>query len=94
MSLICMIGLHKWREEVVLRQTFAATTINYDADVCTRCGALRDPEGVADAYAVMANMRGEIEIHPMDAARQAPQGNAGPAEGDEESRPQPADAAP
>jgi hypothetical protein len=63
---LCWLGLHKWREEVVLRQTFEETgsVVYYDDDVCQWCHALRDPEGVADAYAVMANMRGTIEIHP------------------------------
>ena len=66
MNWLCWIGLHKWREEVVLHHTFEATgsVTNYNNDVCQRCGALRDPEGVCDAYAAMSNLRGKIEMHP------------------------------
>lgn len=71
MKLLCKIGLHNWHEEVVLKQTYkeTGTVIYYDDDVCARCGALRDPHGVASAYAAMANMRGTIEIHPTQSTK-------------------------
>ena len=65
MSLLCKIGIHRWKEEVVIEQTMSSgIKLRLDGDVCQRCEALRDPENVADVYAIMANNPGEIVIHP------------------------------
>ena len=65
MNLLCWLGIHRWKSEVVLEQTMSSgIRLFLDGNVCQRCEALQDPENVADVYAIMANNPGEIVIHP------------------------------
>jgi hypothetical protein len=64
--LLCLFGLHQWREERVLEKRMSSGIVAYlEDDVCQRCEALRDPASVANVYAMMVNMGdGETVMHP------------------------------
>lgn len=68
MNLLCRIGIHSWQETELVRAE-DIISMNYDGDVCRRCGKIGDIEMAREAYFMMrANLRSQngfrFIVHP------------------------------
>jgi hypothetical protein len=63
MNLLCFIGWHKYKQEVVLRQNFTSgISLWLDGDICQRCGHVDDLPNILTTLAMMQRMAPDMPV--------------------------------